>query len=54
MNKKKRKKLGHMVAPVHNIDPKILPRISEAVMGGAGGRGPHISASVVQWKEKSP
>jgi hypothetical protein len=31
--KEKPKKLGHMVAPLHNFDPKILPE------GSAGGRG---------------
>ncbi len=40
---KNRKKLGHMVAPVH-FDPKILPKGSAAAMGAAGARkGPHIS-----------
>ena len=35
--RKNRKKLGHMVAPVH-FDPKILPKGSAAAMGGAGAR----------------
>ncbi len=36
--------LGHMVAPVHNCNPKnIAGSISEAAMGGVGGREPHIS-----------
>ncbi len=56
-NKKKRsKKLGRMVAPVHNFDPQIIAgRISEAAMGGAGGRWTsYFIAAVVLWKEKSP
>jgi hypothetical protein len=42
--KEKPKKLGRMVAPVHNFDPKILPEGSAKLrlaMRGAGG--PHIS-----------
>jgi hypothetical protein len=41
---KPKKKLGRMVAPVHNFDPKILPEGSAKLrwaMWGAGG--PHIS-----------
>ncbi len=60
-NKKKRsknyrKKIGRMVAPVHNFDPQIIAgRISEAAMGGARGRWTsYFIASVVLWKEKSP
>jgi hypothetical protein len=36
--RKNRKKLGRMVAPIHNFDPKLYcgKRISEAAMGGAG------------------
>jgi hypothetical protein len=45
-----------MVAPVHNFDPQIIAgRISEAAMGGAGGRWTsYFIASVVLWKEKKP
>jgi hypothetical protein len=42
--KEKPKKIGRMVAPVHNFDPKILPEGSAKLrlaMRGAGG--PHIS-----------
>jgi hypothetical protein len=42
--KEKTKNLGHMVATVHNFDPKILPEGSAKLrlaMRGAGG--PHIS-----------
>jgi hypothetical protein len=44
IEKKNQKKLGRMVAPVHNFDPKILPEGSAKLrwaMRGAGG--PHIS-----------
>jgi hypothetical protein len=56
IEKKNKKKLGRMVAPVHNFDPQIIAgRISEAVMGGAGGRWTsYFMASVVLWKEKCP
>jgi hypothetical protein len=42
--KEKPKKIGRMVAPVHNFDPKILPEGSAKLrwtMRVAGG--PHIS-----------
>jgi hypothetical protein len=44
IEKKNQKKLGRMVAPVHNFDPKILPEGSAKLrwaMRGSGG--PHIS-----------
>ena len=44
IEKKNQKKLGRMVAPAHNFDPKILPEGSAKLrlaMRGAGG--PHIS-----------
>ena len=44
IEKKNKNKIGRMVAPVHNFDPQIIAgRISEAAMGRAWGRGPHIS-----------
>ncbi len=42
-NYKKTKKLGRMVALLHNLTPKILPDGSEKVGWGGWGWGPHIS-----------
>jgi hypothetical protein len=52
--RKNRKKLGHMVAPVH-FDPKILPKGSAKLRWVWQGQGtPYFIASVVPRKEKSP
>ena len=52
--RKNRKKLGRMVAPVHNFDPKILPEESAKLRWAGLGRGTsYFIASVVLWKEKS-
>jgi hypothetical protein len=51
--RKNRKKLGHMVAPVH-FDPKILPKGSAKLRWVRQGQGTsYFIASVVPWKEKS-
>jgi hypothetical protein len=42
-NIKKPKKLGHMVALLHNLTPKILPEGSAKLRWAGRGRGPHIS-----------
>jgi hypothetical protein len=54
--KEKPKKLGRMVAPVHNFYPQnIAGRISKAAMGDAGGMWTsYFIASVFLWKEKGP
>jgi hypothetical protein len=53
--KEKLKKLGRMVAPVHNFLPPNYCRSSEAAMDRAGGKWTsYFIASVVLWKEKSP
>ncbi len=52
--KEHRKKLGHIVAPVH-FDPKILPKGSAKLRWVRQGQGTsYFIASVVPWKEKSP
>ena len=51
--KKNRKKLVRMVAPVYTFDLKILPEGSAKLRWAGRGAGDFI-ASAVQWKEKSP
>ncbi len=52
--RKNRKKLGHMVAPVH-FDPIILLKGSAKLRWVRLGQGTsYFIASVVPWKEKSP
>jgi hypothetical protein len=38
IEKKNKKKLGRMVAPVHNFDPKILPEGSAKLRLACGGQ----------------
>jgi hypothetical protein len=53
--RKNRKKLGRMVAPIHNFDPKLLPEKDQRSCDGrGGGQGTsYFIASVVLWKENS-
>jgi hypothetical protein len=51
--KEKPKQLRLMVAPVH-FDPNIAERISEAAMGGAGGRGPILHSLCGPVERKKP
>jgi hypothetical protein len=52
--KEKPKKLGRMVAPVHNFDPKILPEGSAKLRWAMRGCKwtSYFIASVFLWKEK--
>jgi hypothetical protein len=51
--RKNRKKLGRMVAPVHNFDPKYCRKGQRSCDRGGDQGTSYFIASLVQWKEKS-